>query len=91
MKGKPSPNKGKITSEEVRSKISESKKGGKAWNKGIKQEGATKERWAKVNIGRIPWNKGIPMTEEAKIKISESKKQANKASIAANINSTYTN
>jgi len=50
--------KGHITSQEIKNKISESKKGQEPWNKGTK--GIMKA-----------WNKGVPMSEEQKVKISK--------------------
>lgn len=67
--------KGVILSEEARRKISEFHKGKPAWNSGkhgIYSE-ETLNKLSKAFKGRKPWNKGIPMTEEQKIKISESK------------------
>ncbi len=52
--------KGEKLSEETKRKISESKKGAPAWNKGKK--------------GQIPWNKGKKFSEESKRKMSESQK-----------------
>jgi G:T-mismatch repair DNA endonuclease (very short patch repair protein) len=52
--------KGEKLSEETKRKISESKKGTPAWNKGKK--------------GQIPWNKGRKFSEESKRKMSESSK-----------------
>ncbi len=50
--------KGYIMSQEIKNKISESKKGQEPWNKGTK--GIMKA-----------WNKGVPMSEEQKVKISK--------------------
>ena len=67
--------KGVILSKEARRKISEFHKGKPVWNSGkhgIYSE-ETLKKLSNASKGRKPWNKGIPMTEEQKIKISESK------------------
>lgn len=60
--GRPSPKKGVPMTEEQKIKISESKKGKPAWNKGIKSD--------------IPSpKKGIPMSEDQKQKIRDTKRR----------------
>ena len=80
-------NKGKKTgplSEEHKSKIKESCKGGnstswkkgqKAWNKGVSLSEEQKEKMSKSLKGRKAWNKGMHLSEETKKKISETKRK----------------
>lgn len=44
---------------EWKAKISESKKGKPAWNKGLPRPESVKEAVSKANKGRVPWNKGL--------------------------------
>lgn len=71
-------------SEETKRKISESNKGKK------KHSEEQKRKWSEMRKGRTPWNKGkkgvqvawnkgIPCSEEAKRKISETKKRKNES------------
>ena len=71
-KGKTPWIKGKHHTEESRRKNSESNKGKTPWNKG---KTGVQVSWNKGKTGlQVAWNKGIPQTEEAKMKISASKK-----------------
>lgn len=60
--GRPSPKKGVPMTEEQKIKISESKKGKPAWNKGLKSDTPSPKR-------------GVPMTEEQKQKIRDTKRR----------------
>jgi len=71
-KGGTAWNKGKSPSDEYKQKISEGLKGNIPWNKGKK---SSQVAWNKGQKGvQVPWNKGIPMSEEQKVKISQSKR-----------------
>ena len=70
-RGKPSPNLGKIFSQEIRSKMSLAKKGKSPWNKGI--VGVSEETHLKMSLrkkGKVPCNKNSKMTLEQRKKIS---------------------
>jgi predicted DNA-binding protein YlxM (UPF0122 family) len=49
----------------------------KGWNKGMKWSQESKRRMSQARIGKIPVNKGVPMSEEQKIKVSNSKSLLN--------------
>jgi group I intron endonuclease len=73
-------NLGLIHSEESKRKMSESSKGQKAWNKGIKCDPLSEKHKQKLSDslkGKTAWNKGIPNSEEQKKKISDSLKNNN--------------
>ena len=68
-------NKGIAWSEEIKKRMSESKKGiptGRSWNKGQKMSKECCAKISKANKGRPAHNKGIPCTEETRRKISAS-------------------
>jgi len=67
LKGIPSKLKGTKKCEEIKKKISETKKG-------QKHSEETKQKISESKKGQISWNKGIPHTNETKLKISEAKK-----------------
>jgi len=58
-------NKGKKTPDEVKKKISESKKGTVPWNKGVKCTDEHKKKISEGNKGRKAWNKGVQRTWES--------------------------
>ena len=59
-------------SEEAKRKMSEKKKGHKAWNKGIPHSDETRRKISEALKGKPSEKKGIPLSEETKRKISES-------------------
>ncbi len=59
-------------SEEIKSKLSEVRKG-RVFSSGWKQSEETKENLRKIRKGISPANKGVPLTEEQKKKLSESR------------------
>lgn len=79
--GRKAWNKGKITREETRKKISDTfkrrgitpkhkfKKGHVAWNRGKPLLPRTKARISRAKRGKPAWNKGIPITPEQKKKL----------------------
>ena len=71
MKGEKNPNFGREFSEEHRAKISSSKRGKPAWNKGIPRPEQTKAKISESTCGRPAWNRGIPCSEEQKAKLRE--------------------
>ena len=69
--GNPSWNKGLTKETDIRvAKLSESKKGRTAWNKGKALSANHRKAISKSHKGKTPWNKGIPMSEEQKKKLS---------------------
>ena len=62
---------GKERPEETKCKISKTKLGTSAWNKGIPMTKKKKEKISKTKLGTPAWNKGIPCTKETKQKISK--------------------
>ena len=82
-------NKGIPMDNETKMKVSESRKGQTAWNKGkelgknekhskfMKEYNKTHDAFAKSSIGRIPWNKGLTgiFSSEALKKIGDASKK----------------
>lgn len=67
-------NRGKKMPEEVRNKVSLSKRGQTPWMKGKTHSEDAKEKNRKAHIGKVAWNKGKPMSEESRIKLSNALK-----------------
>lgn len=64
--------KGKKHNAETKKLMSNAKKGGISWNKGIHPSDETKRKISESCVGRLVWNKGISLSNETKRKISES-------------------
>ena len=73
MKGRPSPNKGKLHTDKAKAKMSAANKGKPSPNKGVKGKPHTDEAKAKMK-GRPAPNKGKPHTDEAKAKMHKPRK-----------------
>jgi hypothetical protein len=58
----------------ARQKISESKKGKPAWNKGISPSDEARKKMSESKKGKPAWNKGISPSEETRLKISKAGK-----------------
>lgn len=71
LKGRPSPNKGNIYSEETRKKISEAQKGRIAWNKGKHHTEETRKKISEANKGKNNPMYGKHHSEETRKKIGE--------------------
>ena len=63
-------NKGKPWSDEIKLKVSNTKKGTPAWNKGIPLTEECKQKLSKTMMGRTSWNKGKKHSEEHRRKTS---------------------
>jgi hypothetical protein len=61
-------NKGKPWSDEIKLKVSKTKKGTPAWNKGIPLTEECKQKLSETMIGRPSWNKGKKHSEEHKLR-----------------------
>ena len=62
-------NLGQKRTAEHKAAMSRSRKGRKAWNKGVPRDPEVTEKIASKLRGQVAWNRGIPCTEEAKAKI----------------------
>ena len=63
-------NKGQSLPDEIKQKISKSKKGSKPWNKGIPRTSEERKKISLAKKGSIPWNKGRKWLDKEKMDIS---------------------
>ena len=70
-------NKGKKWSQDIKDKISKSRKDIPAWNKGLFWSEEVKAKISQSRKSQPAWNKGKKWSDEVKMKISKSKKASN--------------
>ena len=75
-------NRGKSLSEEIKLKISESRKGYTPWNKGKEYSEETRKKISLAKKGQVPWNKGIKWTKEQREKASKIAKERYQKALA---------